>query len=165
MGVITIPRDKIAPNGIEAVEGTLRLPEEPPPAKETAPPPKPELTPEAREQLKRELKAELLRELLDQIIGERIGAAAGREKARGLAFEGAQEQLSNEEILAIQDEVRELSRERTRNRVRAENHLKTIGAAAFPYLASAPIVFKWFSARTRFRVRSRLNSRTSSWMA
>jgi hypothetical protein len=137
MGVVTIPRDKIAPNGIEAVEGTLQLPEEPAqPERGQAPRQKPELTPELREQLKRELKAELLRELLDQLIGEKIESALGRERAKGMALESVQEGLSNEDILAVQDEVRELSRERTRNRVRAENHLKAIGAAAFPYLTA-----------------------------
>jgi hypothetical protein len=131
MGVMTIPRDKIAPKGVKESAGTILLPETPTAAPAPA---QPQLTPEqSREQMKRELRAEILRELLDQIIDEKVSAAAEQLKFTSYNFE-EQGELSNDEAAAIEDAVRELTRQRTQNRVRAENELKRIGSAALPYL-------------------------------
>jgi hypothetical protein len=133
MGSMSIPRDQIVPDGIQAAEGLIKLPEAP---QEVAPPAqKTEIPADLKEQLKRELREEILRELLDRIIDEKVGAAMEAVGATSmLPREDAG--LSNEDILAIQDEVRELSRERTRNRVRAERHLISMGSAVLPYLAA-----------------------------
>jgi hypothetical protein len=142
-GIITIARAKIAPNGIEKADGVIRLPEEPkaPPAgaEGAAPPPAGEPMPaELREQLRRELRSELLREVLDQIIDEKIQELYPSPPLQGAALEdGDEEPLENEEILAIQDAVTELGRQRSRNRVRAEDYLAGAGSAALRYLGPA----------------------------
>lgn len=133
MGTMTIPRSKIAPDGVKEVEGTIVLPEEP-----AAPPPvEPGILPEEeRARLKEEIKAEILRELLDEMIERKLDAALGGVRtADTLPFgHDLQSGLTNDEILEIQDAVRELSRQRTQNRVRAERHLKNMGPAVLPYL-------------------------------
>lgn len=134
LGIMTIPRKKIAPNGIKESSGTITLPEEQKAAPQGTKPAQPQLTPEqSREQMKRELRTEILRELLDQIINEKVSAATEQLKFQSYNV-AEQADLSNDEILAVQDAVRELSRQRTQNRVRAENTLRRMGSAALPYL-------------------------------
>jgi hypothetical protein len=140
LGVLTIPRSKIAPNGIEKADGVIRLPEEPKAPEGGAPeqPPAREPLPaEIREEIKRELRSEILREVLDQIIEEKMQELYPAEPLRGADVGGDEEPLENEAILAIQDAVTELGRQRTRNRVRAEDFLVDAGSAALPYLGPA----------------------------
>jgi hypothetical protein len=134
MGTLTIPRSKIAPDGVKEVEGTIVVPED-----KAVPAPAPgapgTLPEEERARLKEEIKAEILRELLDEMIERKLDAVLGQGKTDMLPFgQDLQSGLTNDEILEVQDAVRELSRQRTQNRVRAERHLKNMGPAVLPYL-------------------------------
>lgn len=133
MGTMTIPRSKIAPDGVKEVEGTIVLPRETPAPAPVEPGTLPD---DARTKLKEEIKAEILRELLDEMIERKLDATLGAgQQADTLPFgHDLQTGLTNDEILEIQDAVRELSRQRTQNRVRAERHLKNMGPAVLPYL-------------------------------
>jgi hypothetical protein len=142
-GFTAIPRDKIAPNGIEKADGMIRLPEEPKapaPGAEGAPPSAQQgepMPPGAREELKREIRSELLREMLDQMIDEKLQQLYPAPPLQGAALEedGDEEPLENDTILAIQDAVVELGRQRSTNRTRAERFLsEDAGSAALPYL-------------------------------
>ncbi len=131
LGVLTIPRKSIAPDGIKEAAGSITIPAQP---KEAPPPAVKEPTPEEqRAQMKRELRDEILREILDQLIDEKVSAATHGSGLKAFGLED-QRDLTNDEVLAIQDAVRELGRQRSQNRVRAENRLKEMGSAALPYL-------------------------------
>ncbi|HZN56633.1 MAG TPA: HEAT repeat domain-containing protein [Planctomycetota bacterium] len=138
LGVLNIRRDKIARDGIKETQGTLILPE-PVEVKPAAPPETkaaPPIPPAERERIKQELRDEILRELLDHMIDQKVQSAASPLDLRSFGL-ADQQQLTNDQLLEIQDQVRELSRQRNQNRVRAENHLKAIGSAVLPYLQPA----------------------------
>ena len=79
-----------------------------------------------------EIKNELLREILEQLIDERIGAILG--KANGTVIASAADEVPGATILEIQDLIRDLSRQRSQNRVRAERKLTAMGPIVLPYL-------------------------------
>ena len=146
-GFMSIPRDKIAANGVEKADGMIRIPEAPkapaPGAEGAAPAAPPAagerepMPPEAREELKRQLRSEIIRDLLDQIIDEKIQQIYPAPVLQSSAIEedGVEEPLENDAILAIQDAVTELGRQRSRYRVRAERFLsQEAGSEALPYL-------------------------------
>ena len=150
LGEMRIPRSDVAEKGIEEVQGSIKLPqpaEEQPaaPAAGGAPPAQPgapgaqgqaPAAPADREAMKREIRAEIIRELLDAMIEEKMGTAV--ESAAALpSMESMPANLTNEEIFQIRDAVSELGRQRSRNRVRAENELKMMGKTALPFLAEA----------------------------
>lgn len=130
LGTISIPRNRVAENGIKESEGVISLPEEQKAAPPTEAPRVP--SPDAeRARLKNELREEVLRELIEQLLEGRVDQAMSSGLGVGL---DEQRILSNDQILAIQHLVRELSRQRSQNRVRAERQLKAAGAVVLPYL-------------------------------
>jgi hypothetical protein len=140
MGAMSIPRDKVV--SVEQAAGTITLPAAPPaePAKTPTGTPEeaPAATPaETREQLKRELREEILRELLDRLIEQKIESALPPVGGLGLDLGAIPEGLTNDDVFAIQEAVLELGRQRNTNRVRAENHLRSMGPAVIPFLAPA----------------------------
>jgi len=134
LGVLSIPRRQIAADGIKEEEGTIDLPEEKKP--EAVPEPKQPTPEEMKAELKREVREELLREMIDQIIEEKVQKASGAQASAEPARD-AEPSLSEAQVRAIQTAVHELTRQRTQNRVRAERHLKSLGAAVLSYLDPA----------------------------
>jgi hypothetical protein len=132
LGTLSFPRDKV--EKIEKEDGTYKLPEPAPAQVEEVQKPTPE---ELREQLKEELRREIIRELLDSLmekkIDQRIDSVLEQEELGMIepATVGA------EELMDIQFQVRELGRQRTINRTRAEAALKRMGSAVIPFLNSA----------------------------
>ena len=148
LGEMRIPRSDVAEKGIEEVQGSIKLPQpaeaEPAaPAAGGAPPAQPGAqggaqpqapgTPVDREAMKREIRAEIIRELLDAMIEEKMGTSL--ESAILEPAESRIPALTNDEIFEIRDAVTDLGRQRSRNRVRAENTLKMMGPATLPFLA------------------------------
>ena len=84
--------------------------------------------------LKAQLKEEILRELLEQMVESKLDATLQAERVGRRATLSP---LSSNELLQVQDSVRELGRNRTRNRVRAERKLKSYGKTALSYLRPA----------------------------
>jgi len=132
LGVITIQRDTVLPDGVKEMAGSIQVPAASPEVPLPKGPPA-TIPEEMKRQLMEELRTQILNELLDQIIGRKVEQAI---QGAALGGFGAQDQaaLSNDEILEIQDHVYDLTRQRTQNRVRAERHLTRIGSPALPYL-------------------------------
>ncbi len=108
IGTYTIPRNQVAK--IVAEAGEVRIPATRPRAEPTPPPPSPEPTFE-------EIVAALAAEVVDRHYSSGWGAPMAV---------GAEDEIA--------EAVRELTRQRTRNRVRAEGELRGWGAAALPFL-------------------------------
>jgi hypothetical protein len=138
LGVVEVPRHSL--ERIVEEKGTTRLPEPPPPAEATPPeaPPGTAETPEAQERLREELRKEILNELLESLLEERLGTAGGRGRTLESAHRSALvEGLTGEEVLRIQELVKELGRQRNQNRVRAERQLEELGSPVLPFLGAA----------------------------
>jgi len=135
LGVITIARDTILPDGIKNLAGAIKLPPEPeePAADETHG--EMPVDEDLRQQLLDQLRAELLGELIDQIIGEKVDHAI---ESAGLweVGPGDRVDLTLDEIQQIQFYVSNLSRQRPRERVWGEKQLKRVGSVALPFLQS-----------------------------
>ncbi len=147
MGVLLFARDKVA--NVEAKDGTYSLPKRTHVLDEMIDEPLPETDASAGgdvEALKDAIKAELLEELLDDLIEKKLETAT-RGVRRAATRLADVERISGDELLELQEAVRELGRHRTRNRVRAERKLKTFGPAAIPYLR--PIVHHPFNLTRR----------------
>ena len=86
------------------------------------------------ETLKAQLKEEILRELLEQMIETKLDVMLQAER---VGRREALSPLSGDELLEVQDAVRELGRNRTRNRVRAERTLTSYGESVLTYLRPA----------------------------
>lgn len=134
LGVMTLRRNSIAPDGIQAVDGVIELPEQP---EEPAPPVRPVLPDPVRQDIKEEIREEVLRDLIDRKIDEAIDSMFERPGVRSFGMvDDPTYGLSAEEAQRISDQVWELTRQRNTNRVRAEADLKRIGSAALPFLES-----------------------------
>ncbi|MGQ9592299.1 MAG: hypothetical protein ACUVYA_18635 [Planctomycetota bacterium] len=144
-GCVLIPRAAIGPEGIEAAERTIELGPEP----EAAPPaPTEEAGKEGEiENLKDELRREILEDV-ERILEERLGARA----AEAIAPRGAEVVLSVEDVQWIEQNLYELTRWRTRNRVRAERHLRAMGSAVLPYLERVAAHPFWLTRRAVQRI-------------
>jgi hypothetical protein len=136
LGVLRFDRDSV--EKLEEAAGTYEVPapsEEPIAPKEKSY----DIPPEVIEALKKELRREIIRELLEGIIDEKIDEKldSALEDARSADIRLPLEPLPPEQILEAQYHVRELCRQRSQNRVRAEAHLKRLGAGALAYLGPA----------------------------
>jgi hypothetical protein len=133
LGVITIARDRILPDGIQSLAGTIKLPPEPAEPPRDSVPEEMLLPENLRQEVLEQLRAEILDELLNQIIDEKLDPAI---EAAALREFGRQDQghLTLEEIQEIQLYVANLSRQRPRERVWGERQLERVGSAALPFL-------------------------------
>lgn len=145
-GYVLIPRAAIGPEGIEAREGAIELgpePEAAPPAREGG-----GREDESVEKMKESLRREILEELIDRILEEHLGARVEGASATC----GSEVALSVEEIQWIEQNLYELTRWRTRNRVRAERHLRAVGSAVLPYLERIVAHPFWLTRRAVQRI-------------
>ena len=132
LGTLKFRRNQI--EKVEAVAGSYELPEEAPLAEEEeAPGTPPE---ESEEALRKRLRDEILQDLLKSLIDRKIDAALDR-GSEDLSLRSISEGLDERTVRDIQRHVRELARQRSRNRVRAENGLRRYGSLALPYLQPA----------------------------
>ena len=128
IGILIMPRDDVA--RIEEEAGVISVPA----ATEAEVSPVPE-APAADEldTLKEEIKAEILRELLQELLNVRLGSLeAGAEPYPVVT----RTTLTGETAGRVREALRELTRHRTQNRVRAERRLKSMGAPVLPYVQS-----------------------------
>ena len=140
-GTMTIPRREV----LRIEEATGLIPAAPAATTdgdmdpEVDPAAEPQNIDELKEQLKNELREELLDDLLHQLIEDKLSADAGSRirSVENLLTEELVSQLSNDDVLHIQELVQELGRHRTRNRVRAENKLSRLGPVVLPFLHHA----------------------------
>ncbi len=139
LGTLTIPREDV--ELLVRAAGEYVLPK-PAVGDEPRDPPIPAPDADTLDALRKEIRREILHEILDQLLGEKLDTkldAVIREELSLVTpvVEKVTESVSGEEILEIQYHVRELGRQRSTNRVRAERRLIAIGPSAVPYLAPA----------------------------
>ena len=136
LGVMEIPRRDV--ERIEEAEDTIELPQ---PVEEPAEAPEEEPSmEEMREQLREEIREEILRELFGAAIDDRLESTIPAARiAEAHYSKKLAAGLLNDEILEIEFLVRELGRQRTNNRVRAERKLADFGPSVLPFLC-APAV-------------------------
>jgi hypothetical protein len=133
MGEMSIPRADIGEKGIEEAAGTIAITPEPEVVEPA--PQEDEWTPENVERLKQQIRAELLRELLDGLIDQKLENKVEELQDIEKRIPGSPYvQLPPERVDAIQQQIRELTRQRTQNRVRAERYLKEMGPDVLPFL-------------------------------
>ncbi len=137
LGVLRFDRGEV--EAVEAKEGTIVTP---PPSEDPVTPttPKVEIPAALIEELKAKLRREIIHELLEGIIDGKVDAkldAAIENAQKGGNLRLPIDALPADSILEAQYHVRELCRQRTRNRVRAESHLKTYGPGVIAYLEPA----------------------------
>ena len=132
--------DRSAVKKIQRINGSYQLPEV------DDAPGTPEKTynipPELIEELKIDLRREILRELIEGVIDDKIDDSL--DAKLGSADLGGSvrlpvEALPADAILEVQHLVRELGRQRSRNRVRAEAGLKDFGPGVLEYLDQASV--------------------------
>ena len=132
--------DRSAVKNIQRINGSYQLPEV------DDAPGTPEKTynipPELIEELKIDLRREILRELIEGVIDDKIDDSL--DAKLGSADLGGSvrlpvEALPADAILEVQHLVRELGRQRSRNRVRAEAGLKDFGPGVLEYLDQASV--------------------------
>lgn len=138
LGLLRFDRDAVG--SVERVDGSYELPG--PGEAPAVPKTKYDIPPEVIEELKLELRREILRELIEGVIDDKIDSSldATLESADlGGGLRLPVEALPAEAILEVQHLVRDLGRQKPRNRVRAEAKLKGFGPAVLEYLDQASV--------------------------
>ena len=133
LGVITVARDTILPDGIKSLAGTITLPPKPKKPPEVQAPQDVPVPEDLKKELLEQMRTELLDELIDQIIGEKLDHAI----ESGVSQEirpGDPADLPLAASQEIQLYVSNLSRQRPRERVWGERQLKRVGSIALPFL-------------------------------
>lgn len=131
LGVLSFPREKV--EQVEAAPGTYKLPA--PTEQEVVPAPK--TKEQIREELKAELRREILRELLEALTDEKIEKRLDALEGKALGMRLTPSEVDAETLMEIQYQLRELCRQRSTNRVRAEAALKRLGPIVTPFLTPA----------------------------
>jgi hypothetical protein len=140
LGVMTIPRSDVA--RVENAPDVYKLPapaEEAPAGDEPADDTSSEAPTESLDALKEQIRAELMRELLDSVIEAKLQQRLEEVLGDATAVQSSVDrnlaaQLSGDEILHVEDLVRDLSRHRTISRTRAERKLVGVGSPVLPFL-------------------------------
>jgi hypothetical protein len=133
LGILRFDRDKV--DSVEKIDGSYELPATD--EVEAVREPKHDIPPEVIEELKRELRREILRELIEGVIDDKIDSSL--DATLGGSIRLPVEALPADSILEVQYLVRDLGRQKSRNRVRAEVKLKSFGPAVLEYLDQASV--------------------------
>lgn len=158
LGILSVDRKLIADDGIRSVEGSIELPAPPAPRVEPSPaePMKEGKEGVDIEAMKKQIREQVMKELIDAAIDARIDHMLRADAGRDMIDE-LRGTLSDAEVEELEAEAHELTRERTRNRARAEDHLAAAGPAALPFLRSVSRSPNEFARRAVQRVLVQVN--------
>ena len=140
LGVMSIPRADV--RRVENAPDSYKLPaaaEEASTGDEPTSETSSEVPTESLDALKEQIRTELMRELLDAAIESRLEQKLDEVLGDTTAVQSSVDrnlagQLTGDEILHVEDLVRDLSRHRTTFRTRAERKLVAVGSPALPFL-------------------------------